>query len=422
MFNYEEISQDCIKCGKCIPTCTIHQINPDETTSPRGFLHLLGAYKNGDLELDRETKDIFESCFLCTNCTDVCPSSLPIDFMIENVRADLAKKFGIAWYKKVFFKLLKNRKLMDFMAKMGYIFKTCGFSGSDKQEGMIAKFGLPMMKKGRLLPSVKFKSFLNTYPENMDFKGERKVAIFIGCMGNYSYTGIGDSLLYILKKLEINAFIPKDQLCCGAPAFFTGDIETTEHLIKKNIEYFETFIGDVEAILIPEATCSSMVIHDWKRVLQEQPEWLKRVEKIVKKTFISTEWLDKYTDLDKLLEKNGVSDLSVTYHDPCHARKTQGVWKEPRNLIGKNYVLKEMEDPNRCCGFGGVTIQSEKSHLSEAAGKPKAAMIEETKADYISAECSACRVQLSNALHQEEVDVTFIHPLELIAKSLRGEK
>ncbi|MCV6606780.1 MAG: (Fe-S)-binding protein [Campylobacterales bacterium] len=421
-FNYEEISKDCIKCGKCIPTCTIHQINPDETTSPRGFLHLLGAYNNGNLELDKEVKDIFESCFLCTNCTDVCPGSLPTDFMIENVRADIAKKYGIAWYKKAFFTLLKNRKLMDFMAKLGYVFKSCGFSSSKTQEGMIARFGIPMIKKGRLLPSVKSKSFLNTYPENMDFNGERKVAIFIGCMANYSYTGVGDSLLYILKKLQINAFIPKEQVCCGAPAFFTGDLETTEELIKRNIDYFETFIDDIEAILIPEATCSSMVIHDWKRVLRDEPQWLERVDKIVKKTFISTEWLDKYTDLDKLLEKHKAQNSSVTYHDPCHSRKTQGVWKEPRNLISKNYALKDMSDPNRCCGFGGVTIQSEKAHLSEMAGKPKAEMIRDTEADYVSAECSACRVQLSNALHEEKVETKFIHPVELIAQSLRGKE
>ena len=71
MFDYETIAQDCVKCGKCIPVCTIHQVNPDETTSPRGFIHLLGKYQNGQLELDKNAKAIFESCFLCTNCVDV---------------------------------------------------------------------------------------------------------------------------------------------------------------------------------------------------------------------------------------------------------------------------------------------------------------------------------------------------------------
>lgn len=419
MFKFSEITDDCIKCGKCIPTCTIHQINPDETTSPRGFLHLLGAYERGNLELDEQAKDIFESCFLCTNCTDVCPASLPTDYVIENVRADIADKYGIAWYKKFFFKLLKNRKMMDLVAKLGFIFKTCGFSSNSIQSGMVSRFNLPLMKKGKLVPSVSSTSFLNSYPEEMDFGGKQRVAIFIGCTANYSYTTVGDSLLYILKKLEIDAFIPKEQSCCGAPAYFTGDIGTTKDLIKKNVPYFESFLEEIDAILIPEATCSSMVIHDWKRALKDEPEWVERIEKIIKKTFISTEWLDKYTNLRDLLGEKEKKDLDITYHDPCHSRKTQGVWREPRNLVGANYNIVEMSDPNRCCGFGGVTMQTEKSYLSEAAGKPKAEMIRETNTKFVSAECSACRIQLSNALHQEKVETVFKHPLELIAEALR---
>eukprot|EP00792_Barthelona_sp_PAP020_P012649 TRINITY_DN7405_c0_g1_i1.p1 TRINITY_DN7405_c0_g1~~TRINITY_DN7405_c0_g1_i1.p1 ORF type:complete len:84 (-),score=15.31 TRINITY_DN7405_c0_g1_i1:151-402(-) len=62
-FDYTAISDDCVKCGKCKPVCTIFNINQDETTSPRGFIDLLGAYKRDELELDKTAKDIFESCF-----------------------------------------------------------------------------------------------------------------------------------------------------------------------------------------------------------------------------------------------------------------------------------------------------------------------------------------------------------------------
>lgn len=51
-----QISDACVKCGKCIPVCTIHDINPDESTSPRGFLDLLSAYKEEKLELNKEAK------------------------------------------------------------------------------------------------------------------------------------------------------------------------------------------------------------------------------------------------------------------------------------------------------------------------------------------------------------------------------
>lgn len=417
MFNFTHITDACIKCGKCIPTCTIHQVNPDETTSPRGFLHLLGAYQRGELELDLGAKNIFESCFLCTNCTDVCPSSLPTDLVIEKVRQDIAKKYGIAWFKRGFFFLLRHRFFMDLAAKFGYVFRVCSFSLEPKKSSMVSFISLAGLKKGRVLPAPAMRSFLQSYPEYIEFGDERRVAIFIGCMANYAYLGVGESLLFILKTLKIDAFIPKKQLCCAAPAYFTGDLKTTKYLIKKNIAYFETFIDDFEAVLIPEATCSSMIIKDWLKILQDEQDWLQRAEKIVAKCHISTQWLYENTQLLSIL-KTKKMHKKITYHDPCHARKTQGVWQEPRQLLGA-YELVEMSNPNQCCGFGGVTMQSEKYHLSALAGVPKAQMIEDTRADFVSAECSACRMQINNALHQNKTKTQFLHPLELIARSLK---
>ncbi|NPA74206.1 MAG: (Fe-S)-binding protein [Epsilonproteobacteria bacterium] len=418
-FPFNTVSDECIKCGKCIPVCTVHNVNADEVTSPRGFLDLLGAYQRGDLKLDKTAKDIFESCFLCTACTEICPNDLPVDMVIEQVRDDIRKKYGLAWYKKAFFFLLRHRKIMDLMAKLGYVFQTCGFKIHEKQQAMEPRFSLPIIKKDRFLPSAKSKTFLNSYPEVIKNGGKRKVAIFIGCLANYTYTDIGKALLKILKELETDAYLIKNQLCCGAPAYFTGDFDTVEYLATHNIEYFESFIDDVDAVIVPEATCSAMLKKDYLHFFHDRPEWKARVEKLNKKIYMATEWLYKETNLDEILEKKGkkMSEL-ITYHDPCHAKKMQGVYKEPRELISKNYTMTEMSDPNRCCGFGGVTMQSEKFHLAKAAGLPKAAMIDETKADIVSAECSACRMQITNSLHYNDSKVIFKNPIELIAEAL----
>ena len=423
-FHFTAISDDCIKCGKCIPTCTIHQVNPDETTSPRGFIDLLGAYERGELELDKDAKAIFESCFLCTNCVDVCPNSLPTDMIIEEVRADLAKKYGIAWYKRLIFWLLEHRSAMNIMMKLGFMLKTCALKEDEKGRGLIARFRLPFVKKNRLLPSLAKKSFLATYPEHIaSTTKKQKVAIFIGCLANYNYTAIGDALVKVLKFLEIEMLIPKTQQCCGAPAYFTGAQESVARMTKKNIELFEKLLKEngVDAIIVPEATCSAMIVHDWEIFFTNrgEEEWAGRAKEVAKKVHMATKWLYEQTDLLKRLQDEGKKiDATVTYHDPCHARKVQGVWQEPRALLHQNYTLTEMSDPNRCCGFGGVTIQSEKFHLAEVAGKPKAAMIDQTKAKYVSAECSACRVQLSEAMHSAGVETIFKHPIELIAKAI----
>ena len=425
-FNYTAISDDCVKCGKCKPVCTIFNINQDEATSPRGFIDLLGAYERNELELDQTAKDIFESCFLCTNCVEVCPNDLPTDMIIEQVRSDIAKKFGIAWYKRLFFFLLRHRKTMDFLSKLGWVFQTCALKIDEKKQSALPRFSLPIVKKGRVLPFADSRSFLNKYPANIkainkveEENKKNKVAIFIGCMSNYTYTNTGDSLVKILKKLELDIMIPKKQLCCGAPAYFTGDFDTVDYLAKKNIEYFETWIDEVDAVIIPEATCSAMIKQDWEHYFHNQPQWKERAIKLSKKIFMATKWLENSTDLKNLLASSGKKfDELITYHDPCHAKKMQGIWQEPRNLLKQNYVLKEMSDSNRCCGFGGVTMQTEKYDFAKAAGAPKAAMIKETKAQIVSAECSACRMQITNSLFLANVDVQFKNPIELIAEAL----
>ena len=397
-------------------------IHPDEVTSPRGFLDLLGAYKQGELELDKTAKDIFESCFLCTACTDVCPNDLPTDMVIEEVRRDIAEKYGIAWFKRVFFTLLRHRWLMDLMMKLGYTFKTCGFADEPTKGGMIPRFKMPIIKSGRLLPSLSKKSFLNTYPEETFNGGKQRVAIFIGCLANYNYTTVGDGLMEILEELGVDAFVPKQQMCCSAPAYFTGDFYTVETLSKQNIEYFESFFDAIDAMIVPEATCSAMITHDWEVFFRNQgmDEWAERARKLSEKIFMATEWLEKHTDLRERLAAKGVQmPQTLTYHDACHAGKVQGIRQEPRNLLSQNYNIVEMSDPDRCCGFGGVTMQTEKYHLAEAAGKPKAAMIAETGAQVVSAECSACRMQIGNSLHQADVDVVVKNPIELIAEALK---
>jgi len=430
-FDFTKISNECIKCGKCKPVCTIFGVNEDETTSPRGFIELLGAYKRDELELDINAKNIFESCFLCTACVEACPNDLPTDMIIEQVRYDIAKKYGIAWYKRAFFFLLRHRTIMNIMAKLGWVFQTCGLKIDHKTQGAKLRFDLPIEKikpmvEGRTLPFANRKSFLNSYPANIkiknkDKKSNGKVAIFIGCMGNYAYTNIGKSLLFILKKLNYDVFIPKKQLCCGAPAYFTGDFDTVDYLIKKNIKYFETFIDDVEAIIVPEATCSAMINTDWEHFLHDQPSWQKRAKAIAPKVVMATKWLENSTNLKEILATNGkkMEDI-VTYHDPCHAKKMQGVEKEPRELLKQNYTIDEMSDPNACCGFGGVTMQSEKYHIAKAVGVKKAAMINNTKATVVSAECSACRMQITDSLGRTDSNVIFKNPIELIADALKN--
>ncbi|MDL0107940.1 (Fe-S)-binding protein [Campylobacter felis] len=417
--DFAKFSQSCVKCGKCIPTCTIHQIKRDEINSPRGFLDLLTAYKEGNLELDKEAKRVFESCFLCTNCVEVCPSHIRVDNAIEAVRYDIAKKFGIAWYKRLLLYFLRTRKALDIAAKFGFVFQSCAFALQNS--GMKARFSLPFIKKGRLLPSFKQKSFLNQNTEFIDNGGEKSVGFFVGCLANYFYIDSAKAVLSIAKELKINVDLMKEQVCCGAPHFFTGDFKSLESLAKKNVEYFEKKLESVEYIITPEATCSAMLSVDLEHffTMIKEEQWAKRAAKIAPKIKLATWYFYEKTPLLELLKTKAQKELLITYHDPCHARKMQGVFKEPRAFLKANYRFAEMSDSNACCGFGGVSMQSDYYENTLKVGLKKAKMIDESGASVVSAECSACRMQISNALTQNQSKVVFKSPLELIAQALK---
>ncbi|WP_228583827.1 (Fe-S)-binding protein [Campylobacter jejuni] len=419
---FSQISDACVKCGKCIPVCTIHEENRDEITSPRGFLDLLSAYKEGILELDKEAKKVFESCFLCTNCVEVCPSKLRVDNAIEEVRYDIAKKFGIAWYKKLIFFFLRRRKILDLVAKLGYVFQSCAFKIQNENEnaGMKARFSMPFVKKGRLLTSFNKKSFLNSNPKFINNDREKTIGFFVGCLANYFYIDTANAVLKIAKELKINVDLMKEQVCCGAPQFFTGDFKSVEVLAKKNIEYFEKKIEKLDAIIVPEATCSAMLKIDYEHffIMQNDLDWAKRAKCVSSKIYMASEYFYKFTSLEEILKTKNKFNYSITYHDPCHARKMQGVFKEPRELLKTNYHFVEMSNSNTCCGFGGVSMQTDYYDRALSVGLKKAQMIDESKASVVSAECSACRMQISNALEQNSSKVVFASPLELIAKAL----
>ena len=253
---------------------------------------------------------------------------------------------------------------------------------------------------------------------------KQRVGIFIGCLGNYNYPSMGESLLEILEILGIGVLLPKQE-CCGAPAYFGGDLETSLLLVQRNIAHLESIINEVDVILIPEATCAAVMLKDWGEILRlgrVGEEWQARLSRLTPKMSMATPWLYHATALPRLLARCGKQDLTFTYHDPCHAAGVLGITQEPRALLGANYRFSPLEDSTRCCGFGGVGIQMGHSALARRAGERKADAILASGAGVVSAECSACRVQITASLAKSltKEKPAFAHPLELIAKALES--
>ena len=108
----------------------------------------------------------------------------------------------------------------------------------------------------------------------------------------------------------------------------------------------------------------------------------------------------------------------MTYHDPCHLVRAQGVSQPPRKILkalpGVEFV--EMKDANVCCGGGG-SFQFDFPQISKGITENKLNNIRATGATVLVTGCPGCRVTIGGNLKDED-HIQVLHPLQLVDRLL----
>jgi len=412
-----ETWESCVKCGICRSVCPVFKEEKSEPYVARGHITLLSEFIKGNIDFKEETsKDYLYKCLLCTTCVESCPNNSETDTIVEIARHEVIKKHGLPTYKKVMSKLLKSRKLMDFAFKRASTFSNY-FTNSIElpRKGISLKFALKGIDKKRVLPPLSKRTFLEKYGSN---RKEAEIAIFPGCLINYTYVEIGDAFVEILQKLNIPFTVPSAQLCCGAPIYFSGNFEDALFLAKKNIELFLSL--DVEKIVVLEPTCASMIKIDYPKLFMyfEDRKWENRARAVAEKIIDPISFLHSKPELKRKLKK---LKIKTTYHDPCHMKRTLKVKEEPRNFLSLTTNFREMKDADRCCGNGG-TFSLDYRNTSLKIASRKVEGIIGSKADYLITSCSACIMQLTDILSLEnKKHIKVKHLLEIINEALEAK-
>ena len=113
--------------------------------------------------------------------------------------------------------------------------------------------------------------------------------------------------------------------------------------------------------------------------------------------------------------------IPLTYHDPCHLKKSLGVAAQPRALLQANpaYILKEMAESDWCCGCGG-SFNLQHYETSAAIGRRKRDNIATSSCRVVATGCPACMLQITDMLSQAGLRVQVKHAVEIYADSLKG--
>ena len=102
------------------------------------------------------------------------------------------------------------------------------------------------------------------------------------------------------------------------------------------------------------------------------------------------------------------TNATITFHEPCHLGRGQGVRKQPRELLKEagNYV--EMKGADACCGGAG-SFHIDYPEISASLLDKKRINIENTHADIVVTECPTCLVQMNKAAERSGGKFKVMH-------------
>ncbi|MBI3753519.1 MAG: (Fe-S)-binding protein [Deltaproteobacteria bacterium] len=438
----DEINK-CVLCGTCRGVCPTFGVINREPASARGKAALCGAYLNKEIELSDVFIKQMNECVQCMACKTACPNDVNVPDIILSARAEIAKEKGLPFVKSfILGNILDSARLMP--ATMKFASKLQGFLFKDvpEESGLHRRFPLPLIDERRLVPPLAERFFLEVRSQKPAPAGNKhgsearsqenssqftvhssrpRIGFFAGCLINYMLPSIGEASLKVLESAGASVIVPLDQHCCGMPALGSGDIETAKSLALKNLEAFEQY--ELDYITTACATCSDGLKRRFKELLYDEGEDVrKRVERFSSKVRDITELLINELRITnyELRILNPKSEIRnpksiVTYHDPCHLRRGQGIADEPRELIEMSGAkLKEMSHPCRCCGLGG-SFNITNYDFSMEINRNKAEDIKNTGADIVATACPGCMIQIKDGLHQLGADTKVVHVVELLA-------
>lgn len=236
-----------------------------------------------------------------------------------------------------------------------------------------------------------------------------KVGLFVTCLVDLFRPTIGFAAVKLLEEAGCEVHVPVSQTCCGQPAWNSGDRADTAEIAKEVIKAFEGF----DYIVAPSGSCAGMLSKHYPELFAGVQVWEERSIAFAAKVHELVSFL---TDVMNVQSVQAKLDATVTYHDSCAGLRELGIQAQPRKLLESvdGLELKEMNNANVCCGFGG-TFAVKYSDISNAIVTEKAGNIDKAEADLLLAGDLGCLLNMAGKLRRSGSKTEVRHVAEVLA-------
>ncbi len=239
-----------------------------------------------------------------------------------------------------------------------------------------------------------------------------EVALFIPCFVDQVTPEIGRDLVSVLERLGCRLRFPEGQTCCGQPAFNAGYRSQARAMMRHFLDVFD----GAEAIVCPSGSCTAMARRFYAELAAGEAKLEEQARQVCPRVYEFSEFV---------VRRLGVVDLGakfphrVAVHDGCHMLRELRLKQEPRELLRRveGLELVEIEDAERCCGFGG-SFSIAYGMVSEAMAARKADALEASGVEYVAACDPSCLLQIGGVLARRPGRVRTLHLASLLARGL----
>jgi glycolate oxidase iron-sulfur subunit len=409
---------NCIRCGLCLAVCPTYREDLSEIASPRGRVALARKGLEGELELKPNLFEQMYACFDCLACNVICPVGIrPADLALD-MRLMQEQIQPKSWKKTLFGNVVQKPERMELATRPLRLYESLGI------RRLVYALGLRRLLPGKLrdmeamLPHLPQRPLRQVLPEITGTNGEERyrVGFFLGCLQSLMFAEESAATVRVLARNGCTVITPKETVCCGMPALGFGKVEQVQQQARRNILLFEK--AEVTFIITDCATCGT-TLKDYGKLLSDDPAWAERAAVFSKKVRDISEFL-----MTIPLEKpQGRMEARVTYHDPCHLRRGQGVWTQPRALLqmieGLEFV--ELPEADWCCGLAGTQLITH-YETSLKVLKRKTDNLATTRARVVASGCPACQMQLNVGVRRLGLDMQVVHPIALLDQAYSDKK
>jgi L-lactate dehydrogenase complex protein LldE len=236
-----------------------------------------------------------------------------------------------------------------------------------------------------------------------------RVALFVTCLVDLHRPSVGFAAIKLLQAAGCTVEVPRNQTCCGQPAYNSGDRATTREIAAGILTAFAAY----DYVVVPSGSCAGMLSRHLPHLFDDDPNLRAKAEALAAKTFELTAFL---YDVMHYTPAPAPLACRATYHDSCAGLRELGVKAQPRALLATvpGLRLTEMAEPELCCGFGG-TFCVKYPEISTRMVSDKTADIEAAQADLLLAGDLGCLLNMAGRLSRQGSKIQVRHIAEVLA-------